>query len=440
MRTKFAFLSALFLLFVGQVVFAQVTGTVQDTDGFPIADADVIVRGGDASAITDENGTFSVDAQINDVLVITDPLSGVSMDFKIVKTNMGVLRLAGVEVEVVTITRSIFDPASVSNAGITRIDSTVLDTQTPSLSVDQMLAGKISGLNSVGQQGGSPGSVANVVIRGAIGLNGGVKSPLYIVNGAYVNEDDVNSINPNDIESISVLKEASQLAVYGSRGANGVVVIKTKQAKRGQSTVNYKTSMGYSELMPLNNIKVMGSRQLLEFQNELFNVAGDLGVGISRTPEEIEELSRINTDWEDVYTKGGFMMSHYLSIANASDKASTNFSVGYDKNTGNIIYYKGFERITSSFNNIVQVNDRFSYGLNACGSYTERDNPRDRFNGQNAFFNILRNTPYSTVYQMDADGNVVLDQYGDPVFNQAVSANSYNALDEMKYRSEEHTS
>ena len=433
MRTKFAFLSALFLLFVGQVVFAQVTGTVQDTDGFPIADADVIVRGGDASAITDENGTFSVDAQINDVLVITDPLSGVSMDFKIVKTNMGVLRLAGVELEVVTITRSIFDPASVSNAGITRIDSTVLDTQTPSLSVDQMLAGKISGLNSVGQQGGSPGSVANVVIRGAIGLNGGVKSPLYIVNGAYVNEDDVNSINPNDIESISVLKEASQLAVYGSRGANGVVVIKTKQAKRGQSIVNYKTSMGYSELMPLNNIKVMGSKQLLEFQNELFNVAGDLGVGIPRTPEEIAELSRINTDWEDVYTKGGFMMSHYLSIANASDKASTNFSVGYDKNTGNIIYYKGFERITSSFNNIVQVNDRFSYGLNASGSYTERDNPRDRFNGQNAFFNILRNTPYSTVYQMDADGNVVLDQYGDPVFNQAVSANSYNALDEMKY-------
>src|SRR5690606_30289136 len=248
---------------------------------------------------------------------------------------------------------------------------------------------------------------------------------------------DVNSINPNDIESIDVLKEASQLAVYGSRGANGVVIIKTKQAKKGQSIINYKTSIGYSELMKLNNVEVMGSEQLLNFQNQLSEAVDENGVsvgtGIARTPEEIAELSQINTDWEDVYTKGGYLVSHYLSIASAGENSTTNFSVGYDNNTGNIIYYNGFERITSSFNNAVQVNDRFSYGLNVTGSYSERDNPRDRYNGQNPFFNILRNTPYSTVYQMDADGNVILDAYGDPVFNQAVSANAYNALDEMKY-------
>lgn len=436
MRTKFAFISALFLLFIGQVVFAQVTGTVEDDYG-PLADAEVTVRGGEASAITDENGSFSIDAKVGDVLTVTDAM-GTAQDFPVTSTNMGALSFGkAVELEVITIVKSVFDPETVSNAGVTRIDSAVIDTQTPSLSVDQMLAGKVSGLNSVGQQGGSPGSVGNVVIRGAIGLNGGVKSPLYIVNGAYVNEDDVNSINPNDIESINVLKEASQLAVYGSRGANGVVVIKTKQAKKGQSIINYKTSIGYSELLPLSNVEIMGSRQLLEFQNQLSSSVDDegnsTGVGIVRTPEEIEALSQINTDWEDEYTKGGYLVSHYLSIGNAGENSSTNFSVGYDKNTGNIIYYKGFERITSSFNNVVQVNDRFSYGLNVTGSYTDRDNPRDRFNGQNAFFNILRNTPYSTVYQMDADGNVILDAYGDPLFNQSVSANSYNALDEMKY-------
>ena len=435
MRTKFAFISALFLLFIGQVVFAQVTGTVEDDYG-PVTDAEITVRGGDASAITDENGAFSIDAKVGDVLVVTDAF-GTSKDFPVSSLNMGKLTFGAVELEVITITKSIFDPGQVSNAGVTRVDSEVIETQTPSLSVDQMLAGKISGLNSVGQQGGAPGSVGNVVIRGALGLNGGVKSPLYIVNGAYLNEDDVNSINPNDIESIDVLKEASQLAVYGSRGANGVVIIKTKSAKKGQSIINYRTSFGYSELMDLNNLETMGSRQLLEFQNQLSTSVDDegnpTGVGIARTPEEIEALSQINTDWFDEYTKGGFMTSHYLSIANAGDTSSTNFSVGYDQNTGNIIYYKGFERITSSFNNVVQVNDRFSYGLNASGSYTERDNPRDRYNGQNPFFNILRNTPYSTVYQLDAEGNPLLDQYGDPIFNQTVSANSYNALDEMKY-------
>src|SRR5690606_3072610 len=179
-------------------------------------------------------------------LVVTDTF-GTSNDFIVTSENLGVLSFAAVELEVVTINKSIFDPTSVSNSGVTRIDAEVIETLTPSLSVDQMLSGKISGLTSVGQQGGAPGSVGNVVIRGSIGLNGGVKSPLYIVNGAYVNEDDVNSINPNDIESIDVLKEASQLAVYGSRGANGVVIIKTKQAKRGQSLISYRTIMGDSK-------------------------------------------------------------------------------------------------------------------------------------------------------------------------------------------------
>lgn len=440
MRTKFAFISALFLLFIGQVVFAQVTGTVQDDYG-PVADAEVTVRGGEASVVTDENGTFSIDAKVGDVLTVTDAM-GTAQDFSVTNNNMGTLRFGAVELGVVTITKSIFDPTTVSNAGVTRIDSEVIETQTPSLSIDQMLAGKVSGLNSVGQQGGAPGSVGNVIIRGALGLNGGVKSPLYIVNGAYVNEDDVNSINPNDVESIDVLKEASQLAVYGSRGANGVVIIRTKQAKKGQSSISYRTSIGYSEMLPLNNFDIMGSSQLLNFENQLNQFVNSDGinpnVGFTRTPEQIAELSLINTDWEDEFTKGGFMTSHYLAIASSGEKSNTNFSVGYDSNSGNIIYYRGFERITSSFNTAVQVNDRFSYGLNVNGSYSERDNPRDRYNAQNPFWSILRNAPYQTVYNYDADGNVVLDAYGDPEFNQAPNQFGYAALDEMKYSDTEY--
>lgn len=436
MRTKFAFLSALFLLLVGQVVFAQVTGSVQDDFG-PVSDAEVTVRGSETSTTTDENGMFSIDAKVGDVLVVADAM-GNTQDFTVDSNRMGVLQFGSVELEAVTVTGSVFDPTSNSKSGVTVIDSEALETLTPSMSVDQMLAGKVSGLNSVGQQGGAPGGVANVVIRGALGLNGGNKSPLYVVNGTYMNEDDVNSINPNDIESIEVLKEAAKLAVFGSRGANGVIVIKTKSARKGQSIINYKTSIGYSELMKLPNFEVMSSSQLLNFENQLSALTNpvtgtSLGIGVARTPEEIAELSRINTDWEDEFTKGGFLTSHYLSIASGSEKQSTNFSIGYDDNSGNIIYYDGFQRITSTFNTTVAVNDRFNYGLNVGGAYTTRDNPRDRNNDQSPFYSILNNRPYSTVYLLDDNGNTVLDEFGDPRFNTVINSGGYTALDEMKY-------
>lgn len=441
MRTKFAFLSALFLLFAGQVIFAQVTGTVQDDFG-PVVDAEVTVKGGDESAFTDDNGKFEINAKVGDELVITD-IMGNSQNFKIARLNMGVLKLGSViELEVINLTGSVFDPTSNSVAGVTIIDQKSIETLTPSMSVDQMLSGKVSGLNSVGQQGGAPGGVANVIIRGALGLSGGVKEPLYVVNGAYLNSDDVNSINPNDIESIEVLKEASKLAVYGSRGANGVVVIKTKSARKGQSIINYKTSMAYSELMDLPNFKVMNSLDLLNFDNQLSQFVdwqGNTinGLGIARTPEEIAELSKIDTDWQDVFTKRGYLVSHYLSITTGSDNAATNFSLGYDSNSGNIVYYKGFNRITGNLNTNVAVNDRFNYGLNLSGAYTTRDNPRDRYNAQSPFYSILNNRPYTTPYVMDEDGNVVLDEFGDPRFNTAVNATSYAALDELKYTNTE---
>lgn len=440
MRTKFAFLSALFLLFAGQVIFAQVTGTVQDEFG-PVVDAEVTVKGGDGLTFTDENGKFEIDAKIGDSLVITD-IMGNTREYSVTRLNMGNLQLDSVvELEVVTLTGSVFDPTSNSVAGVTIIDQKAIETLTPSMSVDQMLSGKIAGLNSVGQQGGAPGGVANVIIRGALGLTGGVKSPLYVVNGAYLNEDDVNSINPNDVESIEVLKEASKLAVYGSRGANGVVVIKTKSARKGQSIINYRTSMAYSELMSLPNFETMNSSQLLDLDNQLFEFGqanGINGLGVSRTPEQIAELSKINTDWEDVFTKRGYLVSHYVSITTGSDNVATNFSLGYDSNSGNIVYYKGFNRISGTFNTTVAVNDRFNYGLNMSGAYTTRDNPRDRYNAQSPFYSILNNRPYTTPYEMDADGNVVLDQYGDPKFNTAVNATSYAALDELKYTNTEY--
>src|SRR5690606_4139066 len=124
----------------------------------------------------------------------------------------------------------------------------------------------------------------------------------------------------------------------------------TKSAKKGQSSITYRAMVGFSEMMPLNDFDVMGSAQLLNFENQLSTLVdpvtgNSLNIGTARTAEQIAELSRINTNWEDEFLKTGFQNSHYVSINTGTESISNNFSIGYDSNNGNVMYYKGFERI-----------------------------------------------------------------------------------------------
>ncbi len=241
--------------------FPTIQGLIVDDYG-PIADAEVAVRGKEGVTITDENGNFKIDAKIGDVLTITDPM-GTSQDYAVYKSNMGQLKFGSIELAAVTVT-SVFSPTEKIQSGATVVSSQAIESKpkknrkknknsdpeamtsmplsnqniavnssdykikSDKMSVDQMLAGKVAGLNSISQNGGAPGSTGNVVIRGAIGLNGGVKEPLYVVDGIYMSGNDVKVINSDMIQNIEVLKNPTQLSVYGSRGANGVIIIKTK--------------------------------------------------------------------------------------------------------------------------------------------------------------------------------------------------------------------
>ncbi|MFV0227982.1 SusC/RagA family TonB-linked outer membrane protein [Empedobacter falsenii] len=419
MRRRLTSLGLLAFLGLGTMAFAQVTGVVNDGNNFPESDVEVTVKGTDKVAYTDENGNFNIDAKVGDTLIIN------GKEFKVTSTNLGALKYSeDTDLQEVVIT-SIFEAPA--KAGQTVVNSDQIKDFNPSLSVDQMLGGKVSGLVSQAQSG-APGSTANVTIRGAIGLSGGVKSPLYVVDGTYMSESDMNSINPSDIESIKVLKEASQLAIYGARGANGVVIVKTKTAKKGGTTVSYTGRIGVTTMMDLPNIQVMNSSQLLNFQRDLNNLNPNLGYDWSDA--EIAELSKINTNWADETYKTGILSSNYVSIASNEGNLSQNFSIGHDKDQGAVIYYKGFERITSSYSFMNKAKDWLRIGANVNGSYQTRDIPRDRFNAQSPFNGVLENQPYANVYEFDADGNIKYDQWGYPVYN-ADNGGGYPVLDEM---------
>src|SRR5690554_4714398 len=185
MRTKFAFLSALFLLFVGQVVFAQVTGVVTDDFG-PVADAEVAVRGGEASTFTEGDGSFSIDAEIGDVLVITDAM-GNTQDFAVARRNMGTLKLGEtVQLTTVTLTGGIkVDPAQKIGAyDVVRKEDFEL---TPVSSIDEVLNGRVAGM-SFSTASGGPGSVNIIEIRG-VGSLIGTPNPLYVIDGVVRSEE-----------------------------------------------------------------------------------------------------------------------------------------------------------------------------------------------------------------------------------------------------------
>ncbi|MGB6092880.1 MAG: SusC/RagA family TonB-linked outer membrane protein [Moheibacter sp.] len=434
MRTKFAFLSALFLLFAGQVIFAQVTGTVHDDFG-PVVDAEVIVKGTDVSTYTNEKGNFTIEAKVGDILVVTD-IMGSSKDFKVGKLNMGTLNLeSAVELDVITLT-SVFDPREAIQSGITVVGGDKLENLNPSMSVDEMLQGKASGVFSVSQSG-NPGSVANINVRGAISLYGGMRPPLYVVDGSYMDEDDVNGINPNDIEEVKILKEASQTAVYGARGANGVVIIKTKTPRRGVTKMSFKSRFGFGNMIPLSNVNLMNARELLEYEN---NISEFGSIGIPRTPEQIDELAKYDHKWADAFYKRSYLTSQYFSVQTSGEKSATTMSVGYDYNSGTVQEYKGFERITGAVGNRTELRDWLRMGYNLNASYATQDRPRDRRNGQSPFVAAVMYKPYAPVYLHDADGNLVYDDYGDPKYNTINTGLGYPTLDEMKYTDREERS
>lgn len=252
----------------------KVSGYLEDSEGFPIADAEITVRGSNVTVIADENGKFDIDANIGDVLTITD-MFGISQDYAVNKLNLGLLEFGEtIELAAVTLVGGVkINPVQKVGAYTTVRQENF--ERKPVASVDQVLKGRVAGL-SFSTNNGQPGTTQNVVIRGVSSLSN-TQTPLYVLDGILIGGEDqlmenfnpLNAIDPYQIESVAILKDASAIALYGSRGANGVIVIKTKNGiskkelrriKR-QNRKNKKNNQEASFVTP----------QLIEVSNEEYS-------------------------------------------------------------------------------------------------------------------------------------------------------------------------
>ncbi|RZN82225.1 MAG: SusC/RagA family TonB-linked outer membrane protein [Winogradskyella sp.] len=407
MKLKLTWLLTLFMAFVMQLSFGQekdITGTVTAaSDGLPLPGVNVIVKGTARGTQTDFDGKYSIKAKSGEVIVF----SFVSM--KTTERTVGagsVIDLAMADdvasLDEVVITGYTTTTKAKSSVATVRVSSETIENR-PNASFVQTLSGQVPGLN-ITTSSGQPGGNSLVQLRGVSSINGNTE-PLFIIDGAPVDEDNFRSLNPQDIQSIDVLKDAGATAIYGNRGANGVIVIKTRQGNFGQGLkINYNGFVSYSTLQD-NDYNAMTSQQLLTYERDRGNGAGagnsssvfNPGAGTPLTDAQIAAAP--NFSWRDFFFRTGVTQSHTVSLSSGSEKTTQFTSFGFQDTEG-ILQGSDLKRFNIRSNvSGKSSNEKFTYGTNLTLNYSKSNEPNSIGSGainRNYVLGAFVSVPYVT--------------------------------------------
>ena len=427
MKTKFSGILTLLLVLAVQISFAQqktVSGTVTEESGLPLPGATILNQGTSNGVTTDFDGKYSISVSEGSTLVI----SYVGMESQSVTIGTSsvynvVLSVDNALDEVVVIAFGTKTRDELTSA-VTVVSAEDLGKLSPTTSIDNMLQGIAPGVQVVAANG-KPGQTAFVRVRGIGSINAS-SAPLYIIDGVIA--PDLNSVNPIDVESVSILKDAATSSLYGARAANGVVLIKTKGGKKNkEATVTLSSRIGVGQRVK-DNFKMMDAAQKIRYERELASLGvpgtgGLSGPSIS-SQADYDRLIGRDTDWFDTLLKQSIVQSNSMSVAGGSENTSYFLSVGHDRNTGIIKTINGFERMNARLNVTYDAKDWLEVSTNFSISTTSSDEPRDRNNVQNPFRAMYDYNPYETKYVRDNDNNIVYDELGNPEWN--LTSNGYS--------------
>jgi TonB-linked SusC/RagA family outer membrane protein len=326
---KFAF-SVLFIVFSviatsAQSSQAEVKGVVTSaSDQSPIPGANVFIKGTTTGTVTDFDGNYDVSASTGDILVFSF-LGYVTQEISYTgQATINVMMAEDTalldEVVVVGYGKSVRKEdltGAVSVVGTKDIE------KSPLVNVDQALQGRASGVQ-VTQSSGAPGAGFKIRVRGSNSITGN-NSPLIVVDGLI--DVDINSVNPNDIQSISVLKDASSSAIYGNRAANGVIIITTKRGTSGKAVIEYGSYISFSD--PSNDVALLSTAEFIDFANFLNN--GQAGVPLVEfnTPQKIADRIANSVDYQDAVFRSAIAQNHQLSFRGGSENMNYYVSGNY---------------------------------------------------------------------------------------------------------------
>ncbi len=336
----------------------KITGRVTSDDNEPLAGVSIVIKGTAKGTSTDNNGNFSLVVPDNATLIVS-AIGYETQEVKVGTQNVLSIKLVQATKkidEVVVIGYGTASKRDLTGSIVKIAGKEVADK--PNTNPVASLQGKVAGLSVVNN--GTPGQAPDIRIRGTISL--GVSAPLYVVDGIF--NDNIDYINPNDIESIEILKDPSSLAIFGVKGAGGVIAIITKRAKAGQVIINYNSTFGTKKLV--NKIKLANSELFKTlFEEEKLNL-------ITPIPAFDYAPWTANTDWIDAVTRTGKFNSHNLSVSGSTEKNKFTMGLGYTSDEG-LIRHEKLEKILFSLSDEFKLTKGIKVGFNFNG--VRQDNP-----------------------------------------------------------------
>lgn len=398
--------------------YKQITGTVKsESDGDVLIGVSVMVKGTSTGTITDFNGNYSIQAKEGQIIVFSyvgyQPLEIKVTTQQTIHVSLKDDAKLLDEVVVVgygTMKRSDITGSVVSVSGDELKKSVVT-------SLDQALQGRAAGV-SVTQNSGAPGGGISVNIRGINSLNG--NEPLYVVDGVALsgqtdsNTSALTAINPSDIVSMEVLKDASATAIYGSRASNGVVMITTRRGEAGKTKLSYEGYYGLQQLP--GRLDVLNLREYAEYYNQRVAI---LGWG---DREEFADPSILGdgTNWQKEIFRTAAMQSHQVSITGGSENTKFALTGGYFTQDG-IAIGSDFERLSARVNVDTKITKWLSVGLNASAARTQQANTLDAGIHGNVIMMAIRQFPEVPVRNPDGSYGVVSENITGSYFSNPVA-------------------
>ncbi len=438
MRKKLQKVSRSFLLmllastisFVTIAQESQISGKISDDKGDGLPGASIILKGTNRGTTTDASGSFKIAAPSNATLLIS------SIGFLGQEINIGGKSV--INLSLATDTKALDEVVVVGygsqkksqlTGAISQVSAKQIQ-EMPITNIGQAMQGRVAGVD-VSQSGSRPGAVPKVLIRGRRSFNAG-NDPLYVVDGIPLSAG-YEDINPNDIASLEVLKDASAAAIYGARGANGVVIVTTKRGKTsGKTTITYDTYYGNTKA--LDKIKLFSGPEFQDFVREAYRATGgyndinkkpvpsgtvdpyaDSQVAVLGGDPSVAEgiASNRNTDWQSLILKSGMQQNHSLGIQGGNEKTQFNLSGGFFQNKG-IMEGLDYNRYSLRINLDHQLNKAVKVGISSYSMNAVT-------NGQslNPYFFTLQQNPL--VNPFNADGSIKFSASNDPLLTNPLA-------------------
>jgi TonB-linked outer membrane protein, SusC/RagA family len=409
-----------------------ITGKVTTTDNEELPGVNIVIKGTTVGTVTDGSGNYSLSVPNNDAVLVFSFIGFVEQE--IAAGSRSVINIV-LEPAVQSLSEVVvIGYGEVRKSDLTGSVSSVKANElraVPATSFDQALQGRAAGVQ-VSHTSGQPGAEASIRIRGISSITAG-NEPLYVIDGMLINSNSgdvtaggtsgprigpLSALNPNDIESIEILKDASATAIYGSRGANGVVLITTKRGKQGTSAIDFEAYYGFQQVS--KKLDVLNASQFGEFVNEARANAGQLPAYVN--PENLGK----GTDWQEEIFRVAPIQSYQLSFSGGTEKTQYAISGGLFDQEG-IIINTGFKRYSFRSNINTQLTNRLSVGTNLALAQTSGTtaNTGLQFISPGVVGAALTMNPILPVYDPHERGGYTYENVigGGPVMVGTVAAN-----------------